>query len=530
MYSLGIELSTQSTKTVILDLLNREVIHADSFEYDIAFPEYETEGGVLKSDYDDIRHTSPFMLVEALDLAFNRLKKKGIDMSRILALKCDAMQHCTVYTDNAFHAGILSLDSGAALINQLGGCITRKTSPIWEDRSTAHEAASLTESMKTKGGICSLTGNRAELRFPAAQILKWAGERPDEYRQTGHIFLLSAFITSILAGKIAPVDTGDGWGTNLNSLDLSPPKWSNEALSVMNTALATTGIDSPLESKIGRIDHYDAKVGTINPYFSEKFGLPAEAILLAGTGDNPATLLGCGGQAVISLGSSYTISGVMDAVVPSLKEEYNVFGYTKGRAMALCVFTNGSKVHDHFLKKYLLNNNKGLPKKEDWQEYMKAGGEARLSPDENLMLPFLFDESLPLREKGIVRDGFSEEDMKANIRALHVSQVLSLRAHSAHLKDVERICVVGGGSANPLMMQLIADIFRASVYSTRNAGLAAPMGCAISGARHLLDMSYDEAAENFVEKENSISTEPFDYGSEVVSHLLDKYSAFEKRI
>jgi len=31
-----------------------------------------------------------------------------------------------------------------------------------------------------------------------------------------------------------------------------------------------------------------------------------DAVVLAGTGDNPATLPGCGGRLVISLGSSYS--------------------------------------------------------------------------------------------------------------------------------------------------------------------------------------------------------------------------------
>ena len=84
MYSLGIELSTQSVKTVILDLDKAAVIHTDAFEYDTALPEYETEGGVLRSRDKDIRHTSPFMLIQALEMAFTRLLQAGIDMAQIL--------------------------------------------------------------------------------------------------------------------------------------------------------------------------------------------------------------------------------------------------------------------------------------------------------------------------------------------------------------------------------------------------------------------------------------------------------------
>ena len=73
MYAIGLELSTQSAKSLILDLEFARVEPLASHEYDACFPEYETAGGVLPSSDEDIRHTSPFMLIEALDLVFQRL-------------------------------------------------------------------------------------------------------------------------------------------------------------------------------------------------------------------------------------------------------------------------------------------------------------------------------------------------------------------------------------------------------------------------------------------------------------------------
>ena len=86
-YSLGIEFSTQSVKLVILDLNSGSIAYSDSFNYDKAFPDYMTEGGVLPSMNEEIRHTSPFMLIEAVDLAFNKLSESGIDLSLIKAVK-----------------------------------------------------------------------------------------------------------------------------------------------------------------------------------------------------------------------------------------------------------------------------------------------------------------------------------------------------------------------------------------------------------------------------------------------------------
>ncbi|MBW2370638.1 MAG: hypothetical protein JRH15_22430, partial [Deltaproteobacteria bacterium] len=191
MYTLGIELSTQSVKTVVLDLTTTDIIHCNAISYDEQFPRYGTRGGVVPSESPDIRHTSPLMLIEALDVAFDNLAQAGIDLSKLQAIKADGMQHCTVYTHDRFVKTVNSLDPKRPLAGQLGDCFSRKTAPIWEDRSTDQEAAYLTKAMKQTGGIEKLTGNRAELRFPAAQILKWASQNPQAYDQTSHIWILS---------------------------------------------------------------------------------------------------------------------------------------------------------------------------------------------------------------------------------------------------------------------------------------------------------------------------------------------------
>jgi xylulokinase len=527
MYSLGIEFSTQSCKLVVLDVTSSHVIYTGSFDYDSTFPAYGTKGGVLLAEDSGIRHTSPFMLIEALDGGFDKLKNDGIDLSRIKAVKADGMQHCTVYTDESFGKEIRTLDPRSELIEQLHSTVTRKTSPIWEDRSPVKESVYLTEFLRDWGGIEHLTGNRAELRFPAAQILKWAKESPDEYTKTANIFLLSAFITSILAGTIAPVDTGDGWGTNLNDLSIDNPGWSKAALSAADAYLHDKGVDAPLRTKIGTMNHYDSYLGTINRYFVEKYGIDPESIVIAGTGDNPATLLGCGGQTVISLGSSYTVNGVMRDVIPSTTGEYNVFGYLPGTAMALSVITNGGKVHEHFLRQYIVSSEDKELKNEDWDDFVSAAGDSLLSEYESLMLPYLHSESVPLSGKGIVRDGIPEDDAQSNIRALFISQVLSLKLHSIHLSDVDAICIAGGGATNRFMMQLISDIFKAETYTINHADFAAPLGCAISGAKALLNISYQEAIKRFVQKETSSFLHPIKENLPKVDLLLDRYRILE---
>ncbi|MCX5849418.1 MAG: FGGY family carbohydrate kinase [Deltaproteobacteria bacterium] len=518
MIALGIEFSTQSVKTLALDVRGGNVIHTDSFKYDDSFPFYGTVGGVLPNSDASVRHTSPLMLLEAVDRALMKLRSLGI-APRVKAVKIDAMQHCTVYVDGTFAERLKTLDPSRPLAEHVGPALTRKSSPIWEDRSTAHEVLLLNESLKKQGGVAKLCGNLAEPRFPAPQILKWAYNAPQEFEVTAHIFVLSAFLSSILAGKPVAVDTGDGWGTNFNNLDINTPGWNDEILKAFDNLLRERGIAGAIKNKIGGIVPYDTPLGHISPCISARYGIDPDAIILAGTGDNPATLLGCGGGAVVSLGSSYTVNGIAADIAPSPSGEYNLFGYTSGTVMALSVFTNGSKVHDYFREKYDPLGER--------DSYMAMAGKSVISNQEPLMLPWLFDESVPPGKRGIIRQGLNEDDPAANIRALHISQVLALRLHSGHLERRESLCVAGGASKNGFLRQLISDFFGAETYTIENTDFAAPLGCAVSGACCLLDISYAEAANRFVRKEKSSVLRPIEKNRKVVDRLLQRYSELE---
>lgn len=520
MYSLGLEFSTQSVKIVLLNIETGTVEHTAAIGYDAAFPSYRTEGGVLPSADPAVRHSSPFMLIESIDAAFRSMREHNLELSMITAIKADAMQHCTVYADATFKKRLSGLDPESPLLPQLGPSLTRGTSPIWEDRSTEKEVSLLESLSAPMGGMSSITGNNAELRFPAAQIMKWAEEEPVRYDRTAHVFLLSAFITSVLAGTIAPVDTGDGWGSNLNNLDINKPGWSMDLAGAIDARLRGCGVTTPLRDKLGGMCRYDDLVGTVGPYFHRRYGINREAVVLAGTGDNPATLLGCGGGVVVSLGSSYTVNGVMERIAPSRDGEYNVFGFTPGRAMALSVQTNGSKLHDHFLKTHLGDA--------EWGDYARVAGGPELSENEPLMLPYLYDESVPLHKAGIIRDGFTKDDSRLNIRALHLSQALSLRLHSDHLGEVRELCIVGGASRNLLLRQWISDVFGVRTFCIRDSDFAAPLGCAISGARHVLGCTYEEAAGRYVRIDNESRIEPIHGNLKIAASLLHRYRELEK--
>jgi sugar (pentulose or hexulose) kinase len=90
--------------------------------------------------------------------------------------------------------------------------------------------------------------------------------------------------------------------------------------------------------------------------------------------------------------------------------------------------------------------------------------------------------------------------------------------------------MVGGGSKNAILRQAVADIFNAETFSIKNSDFAAPLGCAISGAKKVLNISYEQAAEFFVQRAEGTSTMPQKDNALVYEKLLRRYSDLESRV
>jgi len=191
------------------------------------------------------------------------------------------------------------------------------------------------------------------------------------------------------------------------------------------------------------------------------------------------------------------------------------------------VITNGGKLHETFLRKYILSSSEKPLTQGDWKAYSNAIGGSLLARDEKLMLPYLFDESVPLCKSGIVRENFADEDASSNIRSLYVSQALSLRLHSSHLSRIESLCIVAGGSKEPFFRQLISDLFDADSFIIENSDFAAPLGCAISAARHVLNTGYEQAADLFVVKDKKSVLKPIKENVAKAEKLLERYRQLE---
>jgi len=225
---LGLDSSTQSLSAVVIDYDTRKVVYNDSLNFDEALPHYKTRNGVLPHRDPLIKHSPPLMWAEALDLVFARMKKKGVALKKILAISGSGQQHGSVYLNAKGREAIANLDPKLSLVKNLTGVFSRPTAPIWMDSSTSAECGDIRRALGGIKASAQLTGSDVFERFTGPQIRKFYKTEKARYEKTASIALVSSFMSSLIAGKISPIDHCDGAGMNL--MDIRKKVWSPKAL------------------------------------------------------------------------------------------------------------------------------------------------------------------------------------------------------------------------------------------------------------------------------------------------------------
>ncbi len=514
---LGLDSSTQSLSAVVIDLDAQKVIYEKSLNFDQALPQFKTKNGVLPGRDPLVKHSSPLLWAAALDLLFAQMKKDKVALGKILAISGSGQQHGSVYLTEKATEALAALDPKKSLVENLDGVFARKTSPIWMDSSTAKECA---EIRKKLGGIkftASRTGSDTFERFTGPQVRKFYKTEPKAYEKTAHIALVSSFMASLLAGKIAPIDFGDGAGMNL--MDIRRKNWNHDALKATAPSLVKK---LPLLADSGKV------IGPVSPYFVSKYGLNPEALATVWTGDNPASVIGLGltkpGQVAISLGTSDTFFGTMEICHTDENGEGHVFGSPTGGYMTLICFKNGSLAREKIREQYQLK---------DWAAFGKLLAQTPPGNNDRVILPWFEAEIVPRSNKpGVQRFGLDEKDAAANCRAVFEAQALSMRLHSQWM-DVapEKILVTGGAANNPQLLQVIADVMHCCVQRIEVSKSAA-LGAALSAAHGWLAAAgkapkWDKLVAGFTKPVAGSEVRPDKTAAKIYDKMLDRYAACE---
>ncbi len=493
-YFLGLDCSTQSLTGIIVD--SSSIIYKVSINFDKELPQYNTTNGIIILENEKVVHSFPLMWVEALELIFDKISNH-ISIENIKAISGSGQQHGTVYLNNKFEHALQALNPKDAIINQLKGCFSRQTSPIWMDSSTTRQCEEIRKSLGGLKETIKITGSNTFERFSGPQIRKFYQENPEGYLQTSIIHLVSSYMATILLGKNAPIDHGDGAGMNL--MNIQTKQWDNRALNA--TAPNLREKLPPLR------DSYNI-IGKISPYFIKKFGFDPDMILVAWSGDNPNSLIGVGlidkGKVAISLGTSDTYFGYMKKLHLDLSGEGHVFGAPTGDYMSLICYKNGSLAREKIKEKFNLNWDK-------FSELLK-----RSPPGNNgkVILPYFFPEIVPLvLEPKVYRFGLNENDIEGNVRGIIEAQFLSMRLHSQWISEKPQdIYATGGGSVNNDILQVAADIFQTPIRQF-NITDSAALGAAFRSLKSYYDFikkgkNWNIIVSKFLNSQSTIEITP----------------------
>lgn len=516
-FFLGLDCSSQSLSAVVIDYSSKQVVYEKSLNFDQTFPQYKTVKGFLRSSDPLVVHSPPLLWVEALDLLLQEMSK-DISLKSIAAIGGSAQQHGSVYLNSSAEERLKHLDASITLKENIQDIFSRKTAPVWMDASTSVECEEIRKALGGRDQVIIATGSNAFERFTGPQIRKFFKTEAGAYANTAHIALVSSFMASLIAGKIAPIDVSDGSGMNL--MDIQKKSWHKKAME------ATA---PHLEKKLPPLVESWKILGPINPYF-QKYGFSSDALALVWSGDNPNSLVGLGlvkeGMTGMSLGTSFTYFGCLQECLIDLKGEGHLFASPMGDYMSLLCFKNGALAIESARKMYAI----------DWEGFNQALKSTSPGNQGGIILPYFEPEIVPFVPKpGLHRKDLPSDDVLRNCRAIVEAQMMSMKLHAAWMKvKPSVIYATGGVSNNPLILQIAADVHNCPVIQL-SVSKSSALGAALRAAHGYFGYknkqpSWEEVVEPFVTSLFTRKVLPDPQAAKIYERLIEKYASFEKSI
>lgn len=451
---MGLDFSTQGLKATFIDETG-QVLAEPSLSFDADLPEFNTKGGVHRHA-DGLTVTAPpLMWVAALDLLLARMQKENLPLARVAAISGSGQQHGSVYLRRGARTQLGTWDPRLTLRDQCRHLFSFDAAPIWMDSSTSRQCRERDAALGGAQAVAELTGSRSYERFTGNQIAKIYRQHPEAYAATEHIALVSSFTASLLTGTYAPIEPGDGAGMNL--MNIRTRRWAPAALSCTAPGLA---------KRLGPLAPSHKVIGRLSRYFLDRYGFAPRTDVIAFSGDNPNSLAALGlarsGDIAISLGTSDTVFGALDAPKPSAAEGHifgnpiNPHGY-----MALICYKNGSLTREFVRDEFARGS---------WKTFETALARTPVGNGGRIGFYFKEPEITPtVLKPGIYRFGPDERPAKftpeQNVRAVVEGQYLSMRLHGNKIGLVpQKILATGGASVNKSLLQVMADVFGTPVH------------------------------------------------------------------
>jgi len=425
----GIDAGTQSVKVVLYDGESRCVVATASAPLE------------LTSRDDGTREQHPDMWLSAVRTCFDKIDP-GL-RREVKALAVSGQQH-----------GFVPMSADGDVL---------APAKLWCDTSSLAECGEITDAVGGAERCIALAGNPILVGYTASKLPWTRKHRPDVYRRMEKIMLPHDYLNFWLTGE-AFCEHGDASGTGW--MDVRRRVWSPVLLHAIDPHRDLTACLPPLV-EAGSTFAMDSRR-------ADELGLPRDAVVAVGGGDNMMAAIGTGcvvpGKLAMSLGTSGTLFAYSDVPMVDPAGGWAAFCSSTGGWLPLICTMNCTVATEAVARMFGFTTQDG-----DQHISATEPGAGGLT-----LLPFLNGErtpDLPLGKGVLTGLGMHNANAAHFYRAAMEGATFTLKyGYDAFLSagmTFDRIVLTGGGAGSAAWRQMIADIFELPVEVPRESEGAA---------------------------------------------------------
>ena len=422
---LGIDIGTQSLKTVFYDFEARRIASIGSAPLDL----HQTDDGVAEQRAE--------WWIEALRKATASVEQSVRES--VVAIGVSGQQHGFVPING----------SGEVLIPV----------KLWCDTSTSAECDRIMEAFGGREACIAEAGNLILPGYTASKVRWFRNAHPDLYARMDTILLPHDYLNLHLTGERC-MEAGDASGTGF--LEIRTRDWSGKMLQAIDP-------DRDLRECLPEVRLDNGPIGTLSTRAAQEIGLTAGIPVAIGGGDNMMGAIGTGnvtpGVVTISLGTSGTVYAYSDR--PVIDQDGDVAAFcssTGGWLPLLC--TMNCTVGTELVRQMLGVDIASL-------EVQLAA--ARRGAGGVITVPFFNGERTPNlpQAKGCIMGLDTRNARPENLlRSVVEGATFALRHGLERLIelgiDADEVVLTGGGAKSGTWRQIVADVCNAPVTVLKN--------------------------------------------------------------
>ncbi len=425
MYTLGIDIGTSGTKTVLFDRCGKKIASAT-----VEYPLHQPRNGWAEQNPSDWWYAVCRTV---------RVVTENIAPEEIVGIGLSGQMH-----------GLVMLDDRDRVL---------RPAILWCDGRTGAECAEI-ERRLGRERLIAVTANPALAGFTASKILWVQKNEPDIWAKCRRILLPKDYIRFMLTGEYA-TEVSDASGMQL--LDVPGRCWSQEVLDALEIR----------ENQLGKVYESPQITGFVTPEAAALCRLKAGIPVVGGAGDNAAAAVGLGvvrdGRAFTTVGTSGVVFAHTDHISIDPEGRVHTFCCAVPGAWHVMGVTQAAGLSLRWMRDTFCEAEREEAMRRGCDPYDIMTEEAKNCPigaERLLYLPYLMGERTPHLDP-MARGAFvglSAVHTRAHmIRAVmegvryslfHCVEILP-GMHA--LPDEMQIC--GGGGKSAFWRQMLADAF-----------------------------------------------------------------------